>query len=56
MLPNLQNLEFDAESLPAIQPDEFNVTAADIEAAVAEWESDPPDTDYEKILDAEVID
>jgi hypothetical protein len=56
LLNQSENLEFDAESLPAIQPDDFNITAADIEAAVADWELDPPDTDYEKILDAEVVD
>jgi hypothetical protein len=49
-------LTFDAETLPPIHPDDFSITAADIEAAVAEWEVDPPDPDYEKILDAEVID
>lgn len=50
------NLEFDAETLPPIQPDDFNITAADIEAAVSEWKSDPPDPDYENILEAEAID
>jgi hypothetical protein len=55
MLSQSGNLQFDAESLPAIQPDDFNITAADIEAAVAEWEEYPPDPDYEKILDAEVV-
>ena len=30
------------------------VTDADLEAAIADWESDPPDADYELILRATV--
>jgi hypothetical protein len=52
----MDNLTFDAETLPAVQPDDYAVTEADVEAAIAAWEEDPPDPDYEKILDATVID
>jgi hypothetical protein len=48
----MNNLEFDAETLPPLLPDDSAVTVADVEAAVAEWQKQPPDPDYRNILDA----
>jgi hypothetical protein len=55
-MPSPPPLTFDAEDLDPIQPDDSDITPADIDAAVAQWEDTPPDSRFANILDATVID